>query len=59
MDPNSALPPRPLRETLNDWRVYIRHYTLDFGGSVDPGQAAKGIYDELEVKRNALYNRLR
>ncbi len=59
MDPNSALPPRPLRGTLNEWRVYIRHYTLEFVGSVGPGQAAKGIYDELEVKRNALHNKLR
>ncbi len=36
MDPNSPLPPRPLGRTLNEWRIYIRHYTLEFGGSVGP-----------------------
>ncbi len=34
MDPNSKLPPRPLGE--NEWRVYIRHYTLEFGCFVVP-----------------------
>ncbi len=59
MDPNSALPPSELRGTLNEWRVYIRHYTLEFGGSVGPEQAAKSVYDKLEVKRNALHNKLK
>ncbi len=44
---------------LNDWRVYIICYTLEFGGYVRPKQAANAMYSELEVKRNALYNKLR
>ncbi len=47
--------PRPLRGTLNEWRVYIRCYTLEFGGSVGPEQTAKGMYDELKVNRNGLH----
>ncbi len=59
LDPNSAMLPRPLGGTLSEWKVYIRYYTLEFGGSVGPEQAAKGVYDELEVKRNALHNQLK
>ncbi len=43
MDPNRELPPRAIRGTLNEWRVYIKCYNLDFGGSVGHRQVAMRV----------------
>ncbi len=49
-----STPARPFGGTLNEWRVYIRHYTVKCGGSVGANVTAKGVYIEIDLKINVL-----
>ncbi len=41
---SSSIPVCLLGGTLNDWRVYIIHYTAQFGGSVGTSVTTEGVY---------------
>ncbi len=56
---SSSVPVCPLGGTLNEWRVYIRHYIASFGGSVGTNASAKGVYSELDLKINVISSELR
>ncbi len=45
---------RPIGGTLNEWHVYMRHYSNIYGGSVGAVLTAKGVYIELRKVTNPL-----
>lgn len=59
VDASIATPDIQISGTLNEWKVYIRHNTLDFGGSVGTDEVAKGVYGELQCRINILQSELK
>ncbi len=49
-----SAPVRPIGGTLNEWCVYIIHYSNIYGGSVGTNVTVKGVYNEIELKINVL-----
>ncbi len=45
---------RPLGGTLNEWPVYMRHYSNIYGGSVGTNMTTEGVHGEIDLKINIL-----
>ncbi len=48
---------RPIGGTLNEWCVYMRHYSNIYGGSVGTNVTAKGVYSEIDLRKLPILSR--